>query len=95
MTSTLFTTRRLAGFVVVLNLLAITTTGRASQQAPADVDYFLRICGRTFGKREVEKLREVLLKAYRWQYIVSGVQVERCQHGGHGFVAQFQHGGQD
>ncbi|HET9044230.1 MAG TPA: hypothetical protein VFN70_13825, partial [Burkholderiales bacterium] len=43
-------------------------------QSAADADYFLRICGRAFGRDEVEKLRATFLAAYRWQYIVSGVQ---------------------
>jgi hypothetical protein len=43
-------------------------------QSAADADYFLRICGRTFGRAEVEKIRATMLAAYRWQYIVSGVQ---------------------
>jgi hypothetical protein len=46
-------------------------------QATSDVDYFLRNCGRAFGGREVERLRALVLKAYRWQYIVSGVQDPR------------------
>jgi hypothetical protein len=48
-------------------------------QSAADVDYFLRVCGRTFDKPQVEKLRDTMLKAYRWQYIGSGVQDERFQ----------------
>jgi hypothetical protein len=48
-------------------------------QSAADVDYFLRVCGRTFDKPHVEKLRDTVLKAYRWQYIGSGVQDERFQ----------------
>jgi len=48
-------------------------------QSAADVDYFLRVCGRTFDKAQVTKLRDVMLRAYRWQYIVSGVQNERFQ----------------
>jgi hypothetical protein len=37
------------------------------------------VCGRTFDKAQVQKLRDTMLKAYRWQYIVSGVQDERFQ----------------
>jgi hypothetical protein len=43
-------------------------------QSAADADYFLRICGRAFGREEAEKIRATFLAAYRWQYIVSGVQ---------------------
>ena len=46
-------------------------------QAAADTDYFLRVCGRTFAKAQVAKLRDTMLGAYRWQYIASGVQDER------------------
>src|SRR5882672_8275285 len=53
--------------------------GILQMQAAADVDYFLRVCGRTFDKKQVQQLRDTMLKAYRWQYIVSGVQDERFQ----------------
>ena len=59
--------------------LVAAVDGILQMQAAADTDYFLRICGRSFGKAEVEKLRETMLKAYRWQYIGSGVQDERFQ----------------
>jgi len=48
--------------------------GILQSQSAADADYFLRICGRAFGRDEVEQLRATFLAAYRWQYIVSGVQ---------------------
>jgi hypothetical protein len=59
--------------------LVAAVDGILQAQAAADTDYFLRVCGRTFGKPEVQKLRDTMLKAYRWQYIVSGVQDERFQ----------------
>jgi len=59
--------------------LVAAVDGILQLQAAADTDYFLRICGRSFGKAEVEKLRNTMLKAYRWQYIGSGVQDERFQ----------------
>jgi hypothetical protein len=59
--------------------LVAAVDGILQVQAAADTDYFLRVCGRTFGKTEVQKLRDTMLKAYRWQYIVSGVQDERFQ----------------
>jgi hypothetical protein len=43
-------------------------------QSAADADYFLRICGRTFARDEAEAIRATFLAAYRWQYIISGVQ---------------------
>jgi hypothetical protein len=72
--------------------LVAAVDGILQLQAAADTDYFLRICGRSFGKAEVEKLRNTMLKAYRWQYIGSGVQDERFQKilGGMASEAQMQ-----
>jgi len=53
--------------------------GILQMQAAADTEYFLRVCGRTFDKAQVQQLRDTMLHAYRWQYIVSGVQDERFQ----------------
>jgi hypothetical protein len=43
-------------------------------QAAADVEYFVSIAGRKFSEAERSALDRGVLKAYRWQYIVSGVQ---------------------
>jgi hypothetical protein len=51
--------------------------GIVQLQSGADAEYFVRICGRSLEKGQVQRLKEVLLKAYRWQYIVSGVQEPR------------------
>jgi hypothetical protein len=51
--------------------------GMLQHQASCDTDYFLRACGRSFAERETERLRASVLKAYRWQYIVSGVENPR------------------
>jgi len=48
--------------------------GIMQMQSAADADYFLRICGRTFVREEAEQIRATFLAAYRWQYIISGVQ---------------------
>jgi len=64
--------------------------GILQMQAGADADYFLRVCGRTFAKAEVQKLRDTMLKAYRWQYIVSGVQDERFQKNLGGMITDAQ-----
>jgi hypothetical protein len=53
--------------------------GILQMQSAADVDYFLRVCGRAFDGKQVQQIRNTILKAYRWQYIVSGVQDERFQ----------------
>jgi hypothetical protein len=60
----------------VTDLIALVgaVDGLLQMQASADADYFLRICGRVFGREEVERIGATFLKAYRWQYIVSGVQ---------------------
>jgi len=53
--------------------------GILQMQSAADVDYFLRVCGRAFDGKQVQQIRDTILKAYRWQYITSGVQDERFQ----------------
>ena len=47
--------------------------GILQSQAKADADYFISIAGRSFSEAEVEQVHAGVLKAYRWQYIVSGV----------------------
>jgi hypothetical protein len=51
--------------------------GILQAQARADVEYFVGACGRTFTPAEIERLHAGVRKAYRWQYIVSGVQDKR------------------
>jgi hypothetical protein len=41
--------------------------------------YFAHIAPRAFDAAQVSAVEACLLRAYRWQYIVSGVQVERFQ----------------
>jgi hypothetical protein len=43
-------------------------------QANCDAAYFANTCGRTLPVSEAAQLKDGLLRAYRWQYIVSGVQ---------------------
>jgi len=59
-------------------------------QARADTDYFLRVVGRTFGAAEVKRIGDAMLKAYRWQYIGSGVSDERFQKIIGGMVTEAQ-----
>lgn len=47
------------------------------QQAAADVEYFSGICGRGIDAGEASVIRDRVLGAYRWQYIVSGVKEAR------------------
>jgi len=53
--------------------------GILQAQAQADADYFVAICGRIPSRDERTKLAAATLAAYRWQYIVSGVQEPRFQ----------------
>jgi hypothetical protein len=46
-------------------------------QAAADTHYFVAICGRPLAATEIESVRAAILRAYRFQYIVSGVQEPR------------------
>ena len=46
-------------------------------QAQADAEYFIRASGRPYEASEHAAIDDVILKAYRWQYIVSGVQEAR------------------
>jgi hypothetical protein len=51
--------------------------GILQAQAASDAGYFMMNVRRDFGAAEAQALRAGLLRAYRWQYIVSGVQNER------------------
>ncbi len=51
--------------------------GICQAQAAADADYFLRCGVRPCSLAEETAIRDVFLKAYRWQYIVTGVQEPR------------------
>ena len=44
-------------------------------QAKQDTTYFVANCGRAFSVDEMEQIHQTILKAYRWTYIISGVQV--------------------
>jgi hypothetical protein len=56
--------------------LVAAVDGILQMQAQADTEYFVA-CTPGFDKRHREALRQGMLEAYRWQYIVSGVQNER------------------
>jgi hypothetical protein len=51
--------------------------GILQAQAAADAGYFAAICGRTLGAGEAKEIEAQLLRAYRWQYLLSGVQETR------------------
>jgi hypothetical protein len=48
--------------------------GILQEQARADADYFIGVAGRNFSADQRQAIDAAVLKAYRWQYIVSGVQ---------------------
>jgi hypothetical protein len=51
--------------------------GICRMQADADADYFVAAAGRAFDAAQVASIAATMLAAYRWQYIVSGVQEPR------------------
>ena len=57
--------------------LVVAVDGILQVQSEADANYFCMIAGRAFDTDERERVREGLLRAYRWQYILSGVQEPR------------------
>ena len=46
-------------------------------QSAADAEYFEKNCGRKLAPADRQALGVAFLRAYRWQYIVSGVRTER------------------
>jgi len=61
-------------------------------QAQADADYFFRVCGRTFDAAQEQQVRDTMLQAYRWQYIVSGVTDDRFLKILRGMITEAQFG---
>jgi hypothetical protein len=53
--------------------------GLLQAQAQADAGYFERIADAPFTGTQRERIAEKVLKAYRWQYIVTGVMEPRFQ----------------
>jgi hypothetical protein len=51
--------------------------GILQAQAKADAAYFTAIAGRAFSADEAAAIEAAMLRAYRWQYIVCGVQEPR------------------
>jgi hypothetical protein len=56
--------------------LVAAVDGLCQLQAQADAEYFSRVCGR-FDAGQQRAIHATTLAAYRWQYIVSGVQDPR------------------
>jgi len=64
--------------------------GILQAQAAADAGYFGRICGRPLSAAEQAEVEALVLKAYRWQYIASGVQKTRFAEVLFGLVTEAQ-----
>jgi len=59
-------------------------------QSAADAHYFVEVCGRPMTAVEVERVKATILAAYRWQYIVSGVQIPRFSNMLNGMITPTQ-----
>jgi hypothetical protein len=59
--------------------MVVDVDGILQNQSKADVAYFLDLCNRSFTDDEVRRIQDVTLRAYRWQYIFSGVEHPRFQ----------------
>jgi hypothetical protein len=68
--------QRDAGVTDLIELVG-AVDGILQAQAAADARYFLRHCGRKLKAAEEHAVGDGLLRAYRWQYIVTGVGNER------------------
>jgi hypothetical protein len=53
--------------------------GILQNQCAADVDYFAKLSELSFSVDEINRIRDGVLNAYRWQYIFSGVTHPRFQ----------------
>ena len=54
--------------------LVIAVDGILQAQSRSDANYFIRNVGRTVSAEDASQIEATVLAAYRWQYIISGVQ---------------------
>lgn len=59
--------------------LVVDVDGILQSQSHADVEFFLKHCTGSFTDDEIRVLEKGFLKAYRWQYVFSGVEHPRFQ----------------
>jgi hypothetical protein len=52
--------------------LVTAVDGILQAQSKSDVEYFSKVSGASFAKEKMGRVKEAVLKAYRWQYIFSG-----------------------
>ena len=57
--------------------LVVAVDGILQAQSETDASYFCMIAGRSFTVEERDDIAKGLLRAYRWQYILSGAQEPR------------------
>ena len=70
--------------------LVVAVDGILQAQSTADAEYFIEISDRNLTEQQQEKVMHGLLKAYRWQYIVSGVEHPKFQEVLGGFITEAQ-----
>jgi len=66
--------------------------GMLKVQAEADADYFFKVCRGPYSNEQAQRVREGVLYAYRWQYIISGVEEPRFQKILGGLISKEQFG---
>jgi hypothetical protein len=59
--------------------LVVAVDGILQAQSAADAEYFCNIDGQDFDAGQQTRIEQGLLKAYRWQYIVSGAEHPKFQ----------------
>ena len=59
--------------------IVVDVDGILQNQSKADVDYFLNLCNRSFTDDELQRIKDGVIGAYRWQYIFSGFEHPRFQ----------------
>jgi hypothetical protein len=57
--------------------LVSAVDGLLQAQAAADAAYFARVCSDEYDGEQLARLRALVLRAYRWQYILSGAEHPR------------------
>jgi hypothetical protein len=70
--------------------LVVAVDGILQAQSAADAEYFCQIAGQEFDAGQQERVEQGLLKAYRWQYIVSGAQHPSFQEVLGGLITEAQ-----
>jgi hypothetical protein len=53
--------------------------GIVRAQAAADVAYFFNVKGSPLSEQKAQRVQDQVVRAYRWQYILSGVEERRFQ----------------